>query len=72
MQNVMPAFKFLDEDADTPVGHLQIPCYIIFDVKMDFTRKARFVAGGHVTDSPSSITLQVLYREIACELPSLL
>ena len=23
---------------------------------MDFTRKARFVAGGHVTDPPTSIT----------------
>jgi hypothetical protein len=29
---------------------------MIFDVKMDFTRKARFVAGGHMTDPPSSIT----------------
>jgi hypothetical protein len=29
---------------------------MIFDVKMDFTRKARFVAGGHVTDPPTSIT----------------
>ena len=27
-----------------------------FDVKMDFTRKARFVAGGHTTDTPRSIT----------------
>jgi hypothetical protein len=29
---------------------------MIFDIKMDFTRKARFVAGGHVTDPPTSIT----------------
>jgi hypothetical protein len=29
---------------------------MIFDVKMDFTRKARFVAGGHMTDPPTSIT----------------
>ena len=29
---------------------------MIFDVKMDFTRKARFVAGGHTTDTPCSIT----------------
>jgi hypothetical protein len=28
----------------------------IFDVKMDFTCKARFVAGGHTTEDPSSIT----------------
>ena len=29
---------------------------MIFDVKMDLTRKARFVAGGHMTEPPASIT----------------
>jgi hypothetical protein len=29
---------------------------MIFDVKMDFTRKARFVAGGHMTNPPAAIT----------------
>jgi hypothetical protein len=29
---------------------------MIFDVKMDFTRKAHYVAGGHVTDPPASLT----------------
>jgi hypothetical protein len=29
---------------------------MIFDVKMDLTRKARFVAGGHTTETPTSIT----------------
>ena len=31
---------------------------MIFDIKMDglFTQKARFVAGGHTTDTPASIT----------------
>jgi hypothetical protein len=37
-------------------GHQEIPCHIIFDIKMDFTRKARFVAGGHTTETPSSLT----------------
>jgi hypothetical protein len=37
-------------------GSLQINCHMIFDVKMDFTRKARFVAGGHMTEAPSSLT----------------
>ena len=45
-------------------GHQEIKCHIIFDVKMDFTRKARFVAGGHMTDTPSSITYSsVVSRE---------
>jgi hypothetical protein len=29
---------------------------MIFDVKMEFSRKARFVAGGHMNDPPASIT----------------
>jgi hypothetical protein len=29
---------------------------MIFDIRMDFTHKARLVAGGHVTDPPTSIT----------------
>jgi hypothetical protein len=38
------------------IGFQEIGCHIIFDVKMDFTRKARFVAGGHTTTAPSSMT----------------
>jgi hypothetical protein len=56
MSQVKIAFTVLDEGAPEPVGSKRIPCHIIFDVKMDFTRKARFVAGGHVTDPPSSLT----------------
>ena len=29
---------------------------MVFDIKMDFTRKARFVAGGHMTEAPASMT----------------
>ena len=29
---------------------------MIFDVKMDLTRKARYVAGGHTTTAPTSLT----------------
>jgi hypothetical protein len=38
------------------VGFQEIGCHIVFDVKMDFTRKARFVAGGCTTAAPSSMT----------------
>lgn len=37
-------------------GYQEIGCHLVFDVKMDFTRKARFVAGGHTTEAPSTIT----------------
>jgi Reverse transcriptase (RNA-dependent DNA polymerase) len=38
------------------IGFQEIRCHLIFDVKMDFTRMARFVAGGHTTDAPGLIT----------------
>jgi Reverse transcriptase (RNA-dependent DNA polymerase) len=39
----------------------------VFDIKMDFTCKARFVAGGHMTDAPLSITYaSVVLRESVC------
>lgn len=38
-------------------GYQEIGCHMIFDIKMDgkFTKKARFVAGGHTTDSQTTI-----------------
>jgi len=56
LKNVKVAFKFLADDEPIPIGYKLIPCHIIFDVKMDFTHKARFVAGGHKTDPPSTLT----------------
>ena len=35
------------------IGFQEIGCHVVFDVKMDFTRKARFVAGGHTTEAPT-------------------
>jgi hypothetical protein len=43
-------------DKTAYVGFQEITCHMIFDVKMDLTRKARFVAGGHLTETPASIT----------------
>jgi hypothetical protein len=39
---------------------------MVFDIKADFTRKSRLVAGGHMTDPPASITYaSVVSRESA-------
>jgi hypothetical protein len=47
------------------VGYQEIDCHMIFDIKMDLTRKARFVAGGHTTKTPTSITYSsVISRDI--------
>ena len=43
MTNVKVAFKFLDKGDPPPVGFKQICCHIIFDIKMDLSRKALFI-----------------------------
>ncbi len=62
MRNNRIAFKFPEDGERIPIGYKWIRCHMIFDVKMDFTRKARFVAGGHMTDPPSTITSKVNLR----------
>ena len=67
MSNVKVAFKILDEGAPPPPGYKAIKCFIIFDVKMNLTRKPRFVAGGHLIDPPTSMTYaSVVIRESVC------
>ena len=57
MGNVRVAFKILEDGEVVPVGHQEIRCHLVFDVKMeDFRRKARFVAGVHMTDTPATLT----------------
>jgi hypothetical protein len=38
------------------IGFQEIGCHIFFDIKMDFTRKARFCARGHTTNTPTAMT----------------
>ena len=53
MKNVRVAFDILKDGYRAPIGHKQINCHLIFDVKMeDFRRKARLVAGGHMKETP--------------------
>ena len=70
MKHVMPAFTRAEcslEEAKSGKGlpgYQEIKCHLVFDIKMDFTRKARFVAGGHMTDPPASMTYSsVVSRE---------
>ncbi len=52
MYNVSIAFEILDHDEPVPPGWTPSSGHIIFDVKMDFTRKARWVKDGHKTADP--------------------
>jgi hypothetical protein len=65
MKNFRIAFKILNGEESVPPNYQEIRCHIIFDVKMeDFRRKARFVAGGHTTDTPHAMTYaSVVSRE---------
>jgi hypothetical protein len=58
------AFEFRDDDK-VPVGyHQHIDCHMIFDVKITFSRKARYVAGagGHQTEPSKDIMFCKCYN----------
>ena len=56
MYNVGVAFEILDEGAHAPHGWKQVTGHLVWDVKMDFTRKARWVLNGHKTPDPIGST----------------
>ena len=67
MLNVRPGFEPWEKDiSELPPGYQKITCHWVFDVKMgeNFRRKARLVAGGHMTDTPAAMTyLSVVSRD---------
>ena len=56
MKNVIFAFNLLERGDKPPVGHAQLKVYLVFDAKLDLTRKARLVADGHLTPDPVDST----------------
>ena len=56
MHNVGVAFQILEDDEHVPVGWKKATGHMIFDVKMDFTRKARWVLDGHKCPDPEGST----------------
>ena len=56
MYNVRVAFEILDEGVHAPHRWKQVTGHIVWDVKMDFTRKARWVLDGHKTPDPIGST----------------
>ena len=59
MKNVLPEFEFID-DNDVPKFYNHIDYHMIFDVKMDLTRKAHLVADGHQSDPPKEFTYSTI------------
>ena len=57
VKNVQVAFDVVPNGLRIPQNHQFFHCRMIFDVKMeDFRRKARYIIGGHMTNSPPTIT----------------
>jgi hypothetical protein len=66
MKTFFVAFEILPQDAKAPPGHTFLKCHMIFDLKSDGStqRKARFVAGDHMTGEPEYLTYaSVVSRE---------
>ena len=59
MLNIRVAFEIFEGEIDEiSEGFQKVDCHMIFDIKFaeNFRRKARMVAGGHKTVTPSALT----------------
>ena len=71
MDKIMVAFDIKHDitpdsirgDSKLLPGFQEIKCHWVFDVKMDLTRKSRFVAGGHTTTTPAQTYSSVVSRD---------
>ena len=52
MYNIGVAFEILEDGKSAPAGYTKVSGHLIWSVKMDFTRKARWVLDGHKTPDP--------------------
>jgi hypothetical protein len=57
----------MEKNEQVPKGYTFIRCHMNFEVKMDFTRKARFVAGGHMTDPQLRLCIHQWFLVTALE-----
>jgi hypothetical protein len=56
MTKVGVAFELLEENQHAPPGWKKVMGHLVWDLKMDFTRKARWVLDGHRTPDPVGST----------------
>ena len=56
MRNVCVSFEILDYSQSTPIRWTQSSGHLVFNVKMNFTQKARWVKDGHKTPQPQKST----------------
>lgn len=63
MENISVASQILELDRYIPDGWSKSSGHLVFDVKIDFTRKARWVKDGHQTADPITSTYAIVSRE---------
>ena len=56
MHELGRAFEILDTDKPPPVGWTKVTGHLVFDIKMDFSRKSRWVLDGHLTKAPDRLS----------------
>ena len=62
--NVRAAFDVLEDEEELPANYSKMAVHLIFDVKMDLTRKVRLVVDGHkIPDPVESTYAGVVSRE---------
>ena len=61
MKNSRVDFRLCEKGEKSPVGHTKISCHLIFDFKIDMTRKAWYVVGGRIAD----VTMYTTYSSVA-------
>ena len=70
MNNARPAFEvFKGKEDDIPKDYQFMWCHVIFDKKFreNFLHKARLLAGGHMTDTPNTLTYSsVISHDSVC------
>jgi hypothetical protein len=65
--SILDAFEILPEGKTAPPAWKKVTSHLVWDIKMDFSRKARWVLDGHKTVSPIGSTYAgVVSRESVC------
>ena len=52
MYNMCVAYEILEDGKTTPTGYTKVSGHLIWSVKIDFTRKTRWVLDGHERHDP--------------------
>ena len=74
MKEIIMDLEEYNGDPKDLIGYQEITCHMIFDIELteNFRRKARFVADGHKTESPASVTYSTVVTRDSVRLVFLL